>query len=292
MEAGARGVGAPRERARGRGGPHRVAGLEPAAPTSPGATAGSSARSSSGSEQRGPELGAVARHLRTAGSSGSRSGASIEHAGRLAPAARSPSSRGSGRASRRCSSLSTGSNGCCTEPELRPDAAAATSSRSYSSTRTPASARKAAAAQPTMPPPMIATSAGALTSRSRSRRSTCRSATPPAPCRRCRRRRPRAAARVAARRRRARSGRSAAGSVRDGRAAAARAESGDALATSSVLVSSIGSRITCGNTSPMVADEHLLEVVLALRDGRRSRSRTPSGREPVADALEELAVVR
>ena len=46
----------------------------------------------------------------------------------------------------------------------------------------------------------------------RTRRSTCRSATRPAPCRRCRRRRPSAAAR-AGRPRRARAGRSAAGGV-------------------------------------------------------------------------------
>src|SRR5918999_5462413 len=56
------------------------------------------------------------------------------------------------------SSVSTGSNGCWIEPELRPDAAPASSPRSNSWTRAPASARNAAAAQPTIPPPTIATS--------------------------------------------------------------------------------------------------------------------------------------
>ena len=58
----------------------------------------------------------------------------------------------------RCSSTRTGSNGCWTTPEFRPEAPAAISVRSSRRTRRPSSARWAAAATPTMPPPMTITS--------------------------------------------------------------------------------------------------------------------------------------
>src|SRR5918999_6139710 len=60
------------------------------------------------------------------------------------------------------SGSSAASIGCCRTPELRPDAAAATSSRSASSTDAPASARNAASAQPTIPAPTTATSGASV----------------------------------------------------------------------------------------------------------------------------------
>ena len=63
VEAGARGVGALGERARGRGGPHRVAGLEPATPE-PWPDRRLHGAQLVRSEQGGRQLGAVPRHLR------------------------------------------------------------------------------------------------------------------------------------------------------------------------------------------------------------------------------------
>ena len=132
---------------------------------------------------------------------------------------------------------------------------------------------------------MIATSAGAVNPRPRSQRSTCRSAIRPAPGRPCRPRRRRAARRGGGRRR-ARSGLSA--SRRPGTAERSRsADSGAALATSRVLVTSIGSRITCGSASPIVA------VSTFSRSSSPSgwpdvHDQHPAGRESVADGLEEL----
>ena len=86
----------------------------------------------------------------------------------------------------------------------------------------------------------------------RSPRSTCRSATPPAPCRRCRPCRPRSGGPIRAAA--ARGGRAQAdGQARRSRRRSRAADTGRSLATISVLVSSIGSRSTCGNTSPIVA---------------------------------------
>ena len=76
---------------------------------------------------------------------------------------------------------STGSIGCHTAPEFRPDAPAATSARSTSRTLARSEASAAAAAAPTMPPPITTTSyerrAGAA-SRWRARWTSCRGRDP------------------------------------------------------------------------------------------------------------------
>ena len=89
--------------------------------------------------------------------------------------------------------------------------------------------------------------------RPRSPRSTCRSATPPAPCRRCRRAPPSQRRRRAAPLRRSAVARRPGGQVRAPPRAGARPTAAAREATISVLVSSIGSRSTCGKTSPIVA---------------------------------------
>ena len=120
----------------------------------------------------------------------------------------------------------------------------------------------------------------------RSPRSTRRSATPPARGRPCRRCRPASGGldprgRLAGRRAQRRA------AARGSPLAAARPRARASLAARIVLVSSIGSRATWRKTSPIVAREHLLEVVLALRVAH-VHDHDPAGRQPVARQLEEL----
>ena len=166
-------------------------------------------------------------------------------------------------------------------------AAPASSSRSKSSTFAPASARNAAAAQPTIPPPMTATSGRVGLSPARvvddrlvdqpldgrlvvgvDLAAAQRLLEPPS--------RPPRAVRPEARRQR-----------RDGRRAGARRTAAASLATISVLVGSIGSRSTCGKTSPIVAVSTFSSSSWPSGWPALTIS-TPPGREAVAHRLEEL----
>ena len=136
----------------------------------PRASSGSSSRSAAGSSSRGSSSGQSWAISATTGSMSRRLRASISTPAGLSAIGIDSRLRTCSNVSE-CSRASTGSNGCWSTPELRPEAAPASSPRSNSSTRTPASARKAAAAQPMIPPPMIATSGRALTATTRDRGS-------------------------------------------------------------------------------------------------------------------------